>query len=147
MTSLPALRLLPKPEVEDGLRTSPVRLRTTRLSAVDGEIDASNIDSFEEALLAVVEAGDRLVLDLSAVEFFGTAGIWTLMTVHQRFRKAGVPWAIVIGPAVRRVIEIAGGSDMLPVTGSVAEGVRRVDGPRSGGASGFAVVSPGKVHC
>jgi anti-sigma B factor antagonist len=61
-----------------------------------------------------------LVLDLSLVEFLGTAGIAVL--VHVRNNAADMPFAVVAhGPATSRPLQLLGIDEFLPVYPRVAD--------------------------
>jgi anti-sigma B factor antagonist len=61
-----------------------------------------------------------LVLDLSLVEFLGTAGIAVL--VHVRNNAADMPFAVVAhGPATSRPLQLLGIDKFLPVYPRVAD--------------------------
>nr|WP_052478750.1 STAS domain-containing protein [Kibdelosporangium sp. MJ126-NF4]CEL20485.1 Anti-sigma F factor antagonist (spoIIAA-2); Anti-sigma B factor antagonist RsbV [Kibdelosporangium sp. MJ126-NF4]CTQ97709.1 Anti-sigma F factor antagonist (spoIIAA-2); Anti-sigma B factor antagonist RsbV [Kibdelosporangium sp. MJ126-NF4] len=84
---------------------------------VTGEIDMSTAPVLAEACDQAIEsANSRLVVDLSDVTFFGSAGLAVLLDVRQRGEQAGVQVRLVAaGRAVLRSIEIAGMQEMLPV--------------------------------
>jgi anti-anti-sigma factor len=88
--------------------------------AISGEIDASN----GVALAGYVErhAGiaATLILDLSEVEFFGTAGLTALRRIDLCCDRIG--WMLVPSPAVRRALRACHADD-LPQTESVATAV------------------------
>jgi anti-anti-sigma factor len=89
--------------------------------SIRGEIDASN----GVALAGYVErhAGiaATLILDLSAVGFFGTAGLTALRRIDLCCDRIG--WVLVPSPAVRRALRACHAED-LPQTQSVAMAVR-----------------------
>jgi anti-anti-sigma factor len=92
--------------------------------AVSGEIDASN----GVALAGYVErhAGiaATLILDLSAVDFFGTAGLTALRRIDLCCDRIG--WMLVPSPAVRRALRACHADD-LPQTESVATAVAALE--------------------
>jgi anti-anti-sigma factor len=89
--------------------------------SVRGEIDASN----GVALAGYVErhAGiaTSLILDLSALGFFGTAGLTALRRIDLCCDRIG--WMLVSSPAVRRALRACHADD-LPQAESVAVAVR-----------------------
>jgi anti-anti-sigma factor len=102
--------------------------------AISGEIDASN----GVALAGYVErhAGiaATLILDLSAVEFFGTAGLTALRRIDLCCDRIG--WMLVPSPAVRRALRACHADD-LPQTESVATAVAALDRYRAMTSSAF----------
>jgi anti-anti-sigma factor len=102
--------------------------------AIGGEIDASN----GVALAGYVErhAGiaATLILDLSAVEFFGTAGLTALRRIDLCCDRIG--WMLVPSPAVRRALRACHADD-LPQTDSVATAVAALDAYRAVTNSAF----------
>ncbi|MCE7003500.1 STAS domain-containing protein [Kibdelosporangium philippinense] len=84
---------------------------------VAGEIDMSTAPMLaEECDQAIESAPGRLVVDLSDVTFFGSAGLAVLLDAHQRGEQEGVQVRLVAdGRPVLRSIEIAGVQEMLPV--------------------------------
>lgn len=77
---------------------------------VTGEIDASLTDRFQEHLLAALPAAsERLVVDLSDVTFFDSAGIRCLITLRQRAAERLNRLRLIMPsrPAVRRALEIS----------------------------------------
>ena len=54
-------------------------------------------------------------LDLSGVEFFGTAGFATLHHVNVICAQHRATWALRVGPELRRFLKICDPDDLLPV--------------------------------
>jgi anti-anti-sigma factor len=85
----------------------------TAVVRVVGEIDISTVDAVNTALLAAVENHpDRVVFDLSGVEFMDSSGIAALL----RARKA-VSSIEIRNPStvVRRLIDMTGLTEVLPI--------------------------------
>ena len=107
--------------------TGQVRSRelseTTVLVTAAGEIDAASAPD----LCATIErraAGYRqLVLDLSHVDFFGTAGYSLLHRLHSRCDLAAVDWVLVAGPEVRRLLRVCDPDGMLPTAANIVSAV------------------------
>jgi anti-sigma B factor antagonist len=80
------------------------------LLVVAGEIDLANVNIFIERLFELSANGDqKIVLDLTDVEFIDSTVINALYAAAPRIRSNGGDMAIVIiNPSVSRVIEIAG---------------------------------------
>ena len=80
-----------------------------------GELDASNSQEFVDYALRDVERTKRLALDLTGVEFFGTAGFSALHTLNVQCAGAGVEWVMVPSTAVSRVLKICDPDSALPI--------------------------------
>lgn len=86
----------------------------------DGELDASNAQDLVDYALRDAERTQRLALDLSGVEFFGTAGFSALHTLNVRCAGAGVDWVMVPSAAVNRLLRICDPDSALPIAASMA---------------------------
>jgi anti-anti-sigma factor len=75
------------------------------ISAV-GDIDASNASALTHYVFRHAANSQALTLDLSHVDFFGTAGFEALREIGVGCARAGVKWALKPSPAVTRVLEI-----------------------------------------
>jgi anti-anti-sigma factor len=87
-----------------------------RISVV-GDVDASNAADLAHYVFRRGANSQRLIIDLSAVTFFATAGFSTLRTIDSRCTQASVSWTILTSRAVRRVLRICDPRNSLPVTG------------------------------
>jgi anti-anti-sigma factor len=104
--------------------------RSGGVVAVHGEIDAANVDQFTDHLDRCVSCCEWLVLDLSDLEFIGTAGFSALQTINTRCTKAKVYWSMVPGAAVSRLLRVCDPGRSLPVTESLAVALATVQDPR-----------------
>ncbi|MBB3602459.1 anti-anti-sigma factor [Mycolicibacterium sp. BK556] len=95
---------------------------------VEGELDASNSAAFADHVDECATAGAHLVIDLSPLRFFGTAGFSALHTINVRCANSSARWAMVTGEAVSRLMRVCDPDHTLPVAGSVAEAVEFLDG-------------------
>ena len=80
-----------------------------------GELDASNAQELADYALRDVERTQRLALDLTGVDFFGTAGFSALHTLNVRCAAAGVEWILVPSSAVNRLLRICDPDSTLPL--------------------------------
>jgi anti-anti-sigma factor len=98
-----------------GLQLSADWLNSTvvRISA-SGDIDASNTAELLDFVLRRGANCRSLILDLSKVTFFATAGFSALRTIELRSSRASVSWTLVDGPAVSRVLGICDPERTLP---------------------------------
>lgn len=88
---------------------------------VSGAIDAVNVDRVSEYSSHFVLPDQPLVLDLSAVDCFSSAGVHFLHHIDERCRVAGVQWALVASPAVSRVLQATDDEDLFSTAASVRE--------------------------
>lgn len=94
-----------------------------------GRIDHHTADQFNAALAPYLETckagGDRLLFDLSALEYISSAGLRVLMIATKRTKPAGGEIAVAAPqPVVREVLEITRFDLVFPVHATVADGLR-----------------------
>ena len=87
---------------------------TTVLVTVRGEVDATNSRSLARYVERQITGSCRLVLDLTVVDFFGTAGFAALHNVNVICARYAVSWELVVGPQLLRFLKICDPDDMLP---------------------------------
>jgi anti-anti-sigma factor len=79
-----------------------------------GELDMATAGELREALAAVE---GPLTLDLSALRFVDTSGLRLVLEVTDQSRRDGRAFAVVPGiPAVQRLFEVAGVTELVPFT-------------------------------
>ena len=85
--------------------------------AVVGPLDLATEDSMSQAVAAVLRPPVRAVLlDLEGVSFFGAGGVTTLVNINRAAAKAGIRLVLTgIGPTVRRVLDLTGTTDLIPI--------------------------------
>ncbi|WP_299566274.1 STAS domain-containing protein [uncultured Mycolicibacterium sp.] len=114
----------------DVVRCRTARFRThwvppaTAVVTVDGELDAANCSAFRDYAVAHGDGADRLILDLSDVGFAGTVALSALHAVGGRCADRHIPWAVVAGPTVDRLLRLCEPGTDLPVRDSVAAALR-----------------------
>lgn len=105
----------------------PVRIRelsaTTVLIAAFGEVDAASASGLTEHIEQHLTGYQQLVLDLSRLEFFGTAGFSMLHRVHSRCARTGVDWVLVPGAEVRRLLRVCDPEGLLPTAPNIVSAV------------------------
>lgn len=116
----------PGPEVEPteshGARFATRWLRAdTAVISAHGEIDAANATAFVDYALRHADHIDRMVLDLSGVEFFGTTGFSALHTLNVRCAGESIDWASVPSAAVTRLLRICDPDSTLPFFASLRD--------------------------
>jgi anti-anti-sigma factor len=96
-----------------------------------GELDAANAQQFVDYALRHAPHTDRLVLDLTGVEFFGTAGFSALHTLNVRCAAEKIEWAMAPSAAVSRLMRICDPDSTLPICDGVDAALAAVqDEPR-----------------
>jgi anti-anti-sigma factor len=93
-----------------------------------GELDAANAQEFVDYALRHSAHTDRLVLDLTGVEFFGTAGFSALHSVNVRCAAEKIEWALVPSSAVTRLLRICDPDSALPICDTVEAALSAVQG-------------------
>jgi anti-anti-sigma factor len=101
---------------------------TTVLVTVRGEVDATNSRALAGYVERQVAGTSRLVLDLTVIDFFGTAGFAALHNVNVICARYGVSWELVVGSPLRRFLKICDPDNLLPHNGSAVD--HRDAGPR-----------------
>jgi len=94
----------------------------------DGELDASNAIQFADYFDLCITDSTPLVVDLSGLEFFGTAGFSALHLINVRCAAKKLRWAVVPSKAVARLLRICDPDHALPLIASVDE-MPDADGP------------------
>jgi anti-anti-sigma factor len=83
-----------------------------------GEIDIANVDAVADDVRRELAAGPVL-LDLSGLSFIDSSGLRMLVALVRDADESG--WSLTIGrdlnPMVRRLLEITGMLDLLPLQG------------------------------
>ncbi|SMD27131.1 STAS domain-containing protein [Kibdelosporangium aridum] len=101
------------------LHITQVALRDTVVVTVAGEVDLSTAGLLTQGLTAaglISQPPRTLVVDLSAVTFFGAAGLTSLVRAVHRCQGQGIALQIVANhPVVLRPLEITGLIETLPV--------------------------------
>ena len=91
-----------------------------------GDLDASNAQEFVDYALRDAERTQRLALDLTGVDFFGTAGFSALHTLNVRCAGAGVEWVLVPSNAVSRLLRICDPDSALPIAATMPAALSRL---------------------
>ncbi len=88
---------------------------STAIVAGHGELDAANGIKFVEYALRHSTKTQWLVIDLSGLTFFSTAGFSALHTLNVQCVGEDIRWALVPGQAVNRVLRICDPDSALPI--------------------------------
>ncbi|OBB33319.1 hypothetical protein A5792_09180 [Mycolicibacterium peregrinum] len=103
----------------------------TSVISVQGELDASNATELIECGTRNSRPRGQLVLDLSAVEFFGAGCFACLHTLNVRCACEGIDWVLIPSTAVSRVLGICDPACALPVSNDLPSALSMLrDQPR-----------------
>lgn len=94
--------------------------------SVFGEIDAANCREFADYVDLHLPHVHELVLDLTGVDFFGTAGFSALHAMSRRAGAYGIDHTVVPSHAVSRLLRICDPDSSLPVQDSVTSALLRL---------------------
>lgn len=105
----------------------------TRVIAVGGELHMATAPQLAAHLTRAVRGGsDRVLVDLSEVQFIDSTGLGVLLVALRDLRRVDGRMVIVAtNPTVLRLFAITGTDGTLPIVGSREEGLqtlRRTDG-------------------
>ncbi|WP_436405267.1 STAS domain-containing protein [Mycobacterium asiaticum] len=92
---------------------------------IRGEIDAVNVDQIGEHVRRFVLGDNPVVLDLSAVTHFSSAGIGLLCALDEECRAAGVEWMLVGNPVISALLGEPDEAE-FPLTTSLHEALRNL---------------------
>lgn len=88
--------------------------KSTVLVTVRGEVDATNNRDLARYVERQLSGSTHLVLDLTEIEFFGTAGFAALHNVNVICARYAVSWELTVGPPLRRLLSICDPDNLLP---------------------------------
>lgn len=104
---------------------------STAVVSAHGELDAANAPEFTKYSLSRVAPNGKLILDLNAVDFFGTACFAALHTLNVRCIGEGACWALTPSKAVSRVLRICDPDSTIPTCPTVSAALSMLgDDPR-----------------
>src|SRR5690348_6068573 len=92
---------------------------------VHGELDAATAPGFATYAIRHTFHTRRLVVDLSGVEFFGTAGLAALQELDARCIANSVAWGLTSCTAVDRLLKIS--NVALPIYPTVSNALAELD--------------------
>ena len=120
--------------IQHAMDLSPRRFADTVVLTPRGRIDHATAGALEAALAPYLErcgeGEDRLVLDLSHVEYIASVGLRVLMVAAKQGRARGGTVAVAaLQPVVREIFEISKFTLVLPTFGSVREALSELSTP------------------
>jgi len=79
-----------------------------RVIHLAGEVDLEHTPQIRKVLLAAVEHGRRVLVDMAEVSYIDSSGIACLIEALQEARKKGADLALIaVNPQALRVLELA----------------------------------------
>lgn len=93
---------------------------------VTGEVDATNAKEFAVAVCAAGAGASRVTLDVSGLEFMAFDGVAALHAINAHLTRADVPWCVLPGAAVSRVLGLCDPEHVIPVAQPDRRGRRGV---------------------
>ncbi|WP_369803942.1 STAS domain-containing protein [Mycobacterium sp. 1274761.0] len=97
------------------------------LITVQGEVDATNRQELGRFIQRHTRVSKQLILDLSAVDFFGSQGFTALYYVSVQCARRDTDWMVVAGRTVQRLLSICDPHGELPVVGELGPALARLD--------------------
>ena len=100
--------------MEDELKIRASREGNTATVVASGEIDLSTVDELRSAVTGAADDVEKLLLDLTDIEFIDSAGLGGLLELRSTLRSRSVTLQISAGEGpVKQAMEITGLSELL----------------------------------
>ena len=98
--------------------------------AVDGRIDGSNSQEFQDRFEDAIGDDDRaVVLDMGKVTYISSSGLRATLLLARKLQRQQAKFAIcALSPSIQEVFEISGFDRIIPVHASRSEAVSAVAG-------------------
>ena len=93
---------------------------------LQGKVDATSAPSVEQALVSVIDLGEKkLVIDCAGLDFISSAGLRSLLLAVKKMKAAGGSIALAaLQPHVKEVFDISGFSSLFVIHGSKADAIK-----------------------
>jgi anti-anti-sigma factor len=94
--------------------------------AISGELDISNIDSIAEAIYALPNTEEGLLIDLSDVSYLDSSAVSLLHDLAMRLRSRAQPMIVVSPPETppRRVLDLTALYVNAPIADAFESGIK-----------------------
>jgi anti-anti-sigma factor len=106
-------------DFDAALRVDRQRLAGATVISAEGEVDQTTVRALRRSLDRVAPGSGPLILDLSGVTFFGSAGVACLVDVRRRTRTSRIDLRLTCSPVVARMLDVTGVGDQVVVFDSV----------------------------
>ncbi len=118
-------RVVPAPEtVDDGFFAHVYVGDRYSVIEVGGEIDISTAVRFRDiALEALADRPERVVVDMTGVDFMDSTGLAVLVLLRKRTRARDVPLAVVSNSRIDRLLHVSGMDQTLEMHTALADAV------------------------
>jgi anti-anti-sigma factor len=101
---------------------------STAVISAHGEVDAANATDFADYALSRIAETERVVIDLTGVDFFGTAGFSALKAIEVCCSVSDTDWVLVPSKAVDRLLRICDPDAELRTRYTVAAALSTLNG-------------------
>jgi anti-sigma B factor antagonist len=89
---------------------------------LQGDVDLSCSPDARKQILACLEAGKNLLVDLSGVTYIDSSGVASLVEGYQTAKKKGLKFGLVgVSSAAMNVLQLARLDKVFPINGTVQE--------------------------
>ena len=112
--------------------------------SVQGELDVTSSQRFDDCLSEAAALSDRVILDMSEVDFMDTTALAVIVAHWRRAADEGGRF-LLAGARYRctKALWITGLADRLPMYDTVEEALATLSGTGSGAADGPGASEPG----
>jgi anti-anti-sigma factor len=97
------------------------------LVAVRGDVDATNRQALGRFVARHTRISKQLILDLTAVDFFGSQGFTALYYVSVQCARRDVDWMVAGSRTVLRILRICDPDGELPLIADLEAALARLD--------------------
>lgn len=106
----------------DPITTSVTYQDGIAVLTVGGDVDLATVADFDAAIAeALSREPTALVIDLSGVQFFASAGLQALVATHESVSKSAGFAVVAKGPATSRPIQLTGLDEIFSLYPTLAE--------------------------
>ncbi|WP_185981703.1 STAS domain-containing protein [Skermania sp. ID1734] len=110
--------------LQDQIRVEVAWRNRSAVISVCGTIDLATATTMEQAINNVLDAApDAVVIDLSDVDFFASAGMTILVGAQKRLQRSQ-QLGIVARPITARPLTLVGLADVLPIYPTLAAALK-----------------------
>lgn len=91
--------------------------------ALNGDVDLSCSPAAREQILACLDDGKHLLIEMSGVTYIDSSGVASLVEGYQAAKKKALKFGLVgVSTAVMNVMQLARLDEVFPMYNSIAEG-------------------------
>ena len=94
------------------------------VASFSGEVDLEHSPTARQVLLDCVGRSNKVLVDLSGVEYIDSSGVASLVEAFQKAKKSGGEFALVsVNDSARRVLELARLDKVFTIHETLADGL------------------------